>query len=213
MIVLDIGNSRIKCFEVYDLDNIKIIFNIKANETLLKSYLKLIIGKDIYTVSTNKTFENFIISNKLKTITAKDFEKKTGFLVPYESYGIDRLINSYSASNLYNKNILVVSLGSAITYDIVKNSKISYGYITPGINMRLECLCKNIPHLSTASNNTKKAMENGILKEILSTIKDIKNEENIDVVLTGGDSYRFLNVFKIDTYLLPKGIFLGFSNL
>ncbi len=220
MILLDIGNSKIKCFEITNIEDIKLLFHIKAEKHILESYIGLLREEDnIYAISTNKAFEEFIIINKFHKVDVEDFEKKMDFKSPYKGYGIDRLLNSYAASRFYSDNILVVSMGSAITYDIVKNQKIEYGYITPGIGYRAEILHVNIPHLPVVEvstnfkkpTNTEEAISFGIAKEIISTINTIKEEENLDVVITGGYAEYFKNMFKVDTLLLSKAIFLAFK--
>ena len=222
MKILDIGNTRIKCYEVKSIDSIDVIFDISAKKQTLECYIENY-KEEIYAISTNKEFEDFIIINKLRKIDTSLFEKLTDFKSPYEGYGIDRLINSYAASKLYSSNVLVVSMGSAITYDIVKNSKIEYGYITLGLIQRKECLSISVPHLQMPTNklekarnfqkpsNTQEAIAYGIAKELLSTINTIKSEENVEVVITGGDANFFEDIFTIDKFLTPKGIFLAFK--
>ncbi len=224
MIVIDIGNSNIKCFEVFNIDNIKLIFNIKAQKHLLESRLSVIDKDDIYVVSTNRDFEEFIISHRLNSVSVQSFEKNTNFLAPYEGYGIDRLINAFAASKLYGENILLVSMGSAITYDIIKSSKIQYGYITLGLSHRFECLFSHIPHLnqggfdlsdidlSKPTSNTKEAITIGTMLEIINNINMIKQKEGLDVLLTGGDAKHFSHMFNVDFEILPKGVFLAFKN-
>jgi len=220
--ILDIGNTRIKCYEVKSIDSIDVVFDISAKRQTLECYIENY-KEEIYAISTNKEFEDFIIINKLRKIDTSLFEKLKDFKSPYEGYGIDRLINSYAASNLYSSNVLVVSMGSAITYDIVKNSKIEYGYITPSLIQRKKSLSISVPHLQMPTNeigkarnfkkpsNTQEAIAYGIVKELLSTINTIKSEENVEVVITGGDADFFEDIFTIDKLLTPKGIFLAFK--
>lgn len=222
MKILDIGNTRIKCYEVKSIDSIDVVFDISAKRQTLECYIENY-KEEIYAISTNKEFEDFIIINKLRKIDTSLFEKLKDFKSPYEGYGIDRLINSYAASNLYSSNVLVVSMGSAITYDIVKNSKIEYGYITPSLIQRKKSLSISVPHLQMPTNeigkarnfkkpsNTQEAIAYGIVKELLSTINTIKSEENVEVVITGGDADFFEDIFTIDKLLTPKGIFLAFK--
>lgn len=222
MKILDIGNTRIKCYEVKSINSIDVVFDISAKKQTLECYIENC-KEEIYAISTNKEFEDFITIKKLRKINTSLFEKLTDFKIPYEGYGIDRLINSYAASKLYSNNVLVVSMGSAITYDIVKNSKIEYGYITPGLTQRKESLSISVPHLKMPTNklgkarnfkkpsNTQEAIAYGIAKELLSTINTIKSEENVEVVITGGDADFFEDIFTIDKLLTPKGIFLSFK--
>ncbi len=224
MKILDIGNTRIKCYEAKSLEQIDVVFDIPAKKQNLEQYLGNYKKEDIYTICTNKHFEDFIIINKLKKIDISFFEKLTDFKAPYDGYGIDRLINSYSASVLYSKDILVVSMGSAITYDVVKDMKIEYGYITPGIEKRSEILHISIPHLPNTMDSfeafsimkkptsTKEAIAFGIVREIFSTIEAIKNEEKLDAVLTGGGADIFEGVYRIDRFLIPKGVLLAFKS-
>ena len=226
MKILDIGNSRIKCYKVNSIDDVKIVFEIPAKKQTLESYLSMENKSQLYVLSTNRDFSDFILINKLNKIDNIFFEKLTDFKPPYEGYGIDRLINSYAACKLYSKDVLVVNMGSAITYDIIKDGKILYGYITPGLSQRKEILNAKIPHLPIPKDemvdqshlkptNTKEAIAFGILKEITSTIVSIKNQEQVEVVISGGDAHFVEHISEkliVDKLLAPKGVFLAFKD-
>jgi len=55
--ILDIGNTRIKCYEVKSIDSIDVVFDISAKRQTLECYIENY-KEEIYTISTNKEFED-----------------------------------------------------------------------------------------------------------------------------------------------------------
>ncbi len=188
MILCDIGNSTYHFFingkhKVYFLD-----------EKLPK------FEDDLYFVSVNKT-----ASKKLKQINpqAKNIKKLMDFKTKYVGLGIDRAIGSY-----FEKDAVIVDAGSAITVDIMENSKHKGGFILPGfrafmktypkISKKLKFDFEKKINLDKIPLQTKDAITYAIMKSIILPIKEVS--ENRNIIFTGGDGKMLNKYFKNSIY-------------
>jgi type III pantothenate kinase len=102
-----------------------------------------------------------------------------------------------------HQNILVIDAGTCITYDIVSTQKEYFGgAISPGLEMRLKALhtfTNKLPLLPLKDeefligNNTKNSLYFGVINGVVAEIEGFiahfaKENENLTVVLTGGDT-------------------------
>lgn len=125
-----------------------------------------------------------------------------------KTLGVDRLaLVSASVKEFPDKNVLIIDVGTCITYDFkTKNNDYLGGAISPGIRLRyksLNNLTANLPLLETKKPNqiigdsTEEAIHSGVItgivKEIDGLINDYsKNFPDLTVILTGGDA-KFLS--------------------
>ncbi len=128
----------------------------------------------------------------------------------YETMGVDRIVASMAV-----KEAVIVDAGSAITVDVVKDSKFQGGFIYVGIKamhqayinistaldyeFNFECDLDRLP------KNSKDAISYGYLKlfqrEVLSY--------DMPIILTGGDADKLKNIFidaTVDKNLIFKGM-------
>ncbi len=134
-----------------------------------------------------------------------------GYETP-ETLGLDRLAAVVGANNNYpNCNVLVIDIGTAITYDLI-NSKGVYlgGNISPGINIRLKALnafTSKLPLVEANfssplfGKNTIEAIQSGTYQGIVAEIDGIITKimtiyPNLTVILTGGDANNFAKNLK-----------------
>jgi type III pantothenate kinase len=143
-----------------------------------------------------------------------------------ETLGPDRLAASIGATILFpNKNVLVVNMGTCITYDITTAKK-EYmgGKISPGAQMRLKALhtfTAKLPlvELTSFNNNIGQSTNdsilagvfNGVLYEIEGTIDALsKRYSNLQTLLSGGDAPLFVKAIKkpifTEPFLVLKGL-------
>jgi type III pantothenate kinase len=140
--------------------------------------------------------------------------------------GADRICNVLGLKERGFKNGIVVDLGTATTFDILKEGGFYGGVIMPGINSSLEILIEKavmIPQISLSwtdkivATNTEDAIRSGILNGFLGQlefmIRGIKAElgdEDFKVVATGGWSTLLqerVDIFmEHDHFLTLKGI-------
>lgn len=160
------------------------------------------------------------IEERLEKALEKYFHKKPIILgkdlvipirINYENpkeVGVDRLLNAYAGLNIVSPPLVVVDLGTAITFDVV-NSAGEYegGAIFPGMETSVETLFSKTAKLPKiklekpehiVGKNTVQSMQSGIFYGYVSLIegmiKKIKKEtgSGLNIILTGGHS-RFIS--------------------
>ena len=232
-LVLDVGNSLLKIalFEKSELiQKFKFSENYKRNiEDLISNYkvthsIISNVGRiDDSIINILKESTNLLlVSNQLK-IPFKNLYKSKNTL------GQDRLaLVSAAAFNFPNENVLIVDVGSCITYDF-KNNNNEYlgGGISPGISMRFKSLntfTSNLPLIDFDSiyqligNNTKNSITSGVVNGTISEINGIIQQyreefKNIRIILTGGDSNFLLKRIKNTIFADRNFLLIGLNKL
>ncbi|RYE23987.1 MAG: type III pantothenate kinase [Sphingobacteriaceae bacterium] len=148
-----------------------------------------------------------------------------------EKLGLDRLAAVAGAHFLYPKNSnLVIDAGTCITYDYVDEQGNYFGgSISPGLKMRFKALnhyTKKLPLIEAETGfnkntgrNTQEAIlsgvQNGLRYEAEGFIKNLMQQQNTNILLTGGDfgffdthlkSSIFAAYVKPEPYLVLKGL-------
>jgi len=232
-LVLDVGNSLLKIalFEKSELiQKFKFSGNYKRNiEDIISKYkvthsIISNVGRiDDSTINILKESTSLLlVSNQLK-IPFKNLYKSKNTL------GQDRLaLVSAAAFNFPNENVLIVDVGSCITYDF-KNNNNEYlgGGISPGISMRFKSLntfTSNLPLIDFDSihqligNNTKNSINSGVINGTISEINGIIQQyceefKNIRIILTGGDSNFLLKRIKNSIFADQNFLLVGLNKL
>lgn len=141
--------------------------------------------------------EPFVVSNKTTNLLK--------YSVDYpEEVGADRIVNAFAAYKLYNKTCIVVDMGTATSFDIVKsNGEFIGGIICAGMKIQAESLKKFTSKLplikieapnNAIGRNTIDAMLSGIVRGhacmIDGLIKECEQElgERAVIIATGGYS-------------------------
>ena len=118
------------------------------------------------------------------------------------SLGIDRWLTALGAWKLYQRPLLIINAGTAITIDLVeldKESKAHFkgGMILPGIAISLAVLNNSTNLIDTEigkshypSLNTKDAVTTGIMTSIQGAVNLVcrKLPSSLPILLTGGDA-------------------------
>jgi type III pantothenate kinase len=231
-LVIDIGNTLTK---IAIFSNNQIIFN-NNYDSLAINELKELLNKfnivnsiiaevknfesDLQSVLVEKT--NFF---KLNENTKLPFNNK--YTTP-TTLGKDRIAVISAASKLFpNNNVLVIDIGTCITFDVIDASN-NYlgGAISPGLEMRFKSLEhftgklplvkleeKNEPRFigDSTVNSIKSGVYYGIKHEIEGVIKSYEEQyANLKIVLTGGNAERFelasKNRIFADKFFVLKGL-------
>jgi type III pantothenate kinase len=207
-LLIDIGNTRIKWQQRDDKDI------LLTDSILVEEFMDI-------DFSSNKSIDKVIVSNvnhsivldKLKEILSKFkcpiIETKpisNEYLInDYEDYktlGIDRWLTALGAWKLYQRPLLVINAGTAITIDLVeldKESKPHFkgGMILPGVAISLAVLNNSTNLIDTEigkshypSLNTKDAVTTGIMTSIQGAVNLVcrKLPSSLPILLTGGDA-------------------------
>lgn len=143
-----------------------------------------------------------------------------------DSLGMDRLAIAVAANAAYpDRNNLVVSVGTAITYNFVhQNKAFRGGSISPGLHLRFRALHEFTDKLPLVSENgdvpvlgydTETSIRSGVVLGMAAEIDGMINYykeqySGLNVVLTGGNAGLFAGKLKnqifADSQLLLKGL-------
>ncbi len=239
VLTADIGNTNILfCFFKKNkiISSIKINISKLCHDQLLLSFkkykdqlnsLKVIISSVV--PSKNKILEEFFLKYSMNIFYLnkihKTFNLKT-YIKNKKTIGDDRIVNILYAKELYKKSIVVVDFGTATTFDVLNHLGFySGGVITPGINLSLESLKSKTEKLPLVSfrkvdnvigTSTKHAIQSGFFWGYVSMVEGLINKINKEerrtfkIILTGGNSIFFKNIFKnvltIDPFFTSKGL-------
>ena len=142
-----------------------------------------------------------------------------------ETLGMDRLAAAVGAYMQAKGNVLIVDMGTAITYDFV-DSEGNYlgGNIAPGLQMRLQALhdyTSRLPYITAEGahpelgEDTETAIRCGVIDGIKYEIEGYLRQfflkyHNLSVFFTGGDELYFEDEIKkrifADKFLVLKGL-------
>ena len=216
-LIFDFGNSLTKYFFIHNDKVIgrgsfassmfdEKILDIKTNGHIEKLIYSSVI--DDKREELSEVFKNSII------ISLKDKNLKLPFTNQYksETLGEDRIALVSAGLNLYpDKDLLIIDIGTCITYDLVSSNK-EYigGSISPGFNLRYSSLndyTSNLPKLkftpmeSIIGESTEEHIHtgiyNGIIGEINYNIERHRDDSpNIETIISGGGANFLLNKIK-----------------
>lgn len=146
-----------------------------------------------------------------------------------ESLGSDRIVLVSAACISHpNTNVLIIDLGTCITYDFLDANNLYHGgAISPGFEMRYKSLHQftgNLPLLdadegrSPSGKNTEQAIHAGIyfgiIDEINARIKYYELKyDSLTVILTGGDANKLPKTLKNSIFAHPNFMAEGMFHL
>ncbi len=207
-LLIDIGNTRIKWQQRDDKD-ILLTDSILVEEFMdidfssIKSIDKIIVSNVNHSVVLDKLKE---ILSKFKCPIIETKPISNEYLInDYEdrkTLGIDRWLTALGAWKLYQRPLLVINAGTAITIDLIeldRESKAHFkgGMILPGVAISLAVLNNSTNLIDTEigkshypSLNTKDAVTTGIMTSIQGAINLVcrKLPSSLPILLTGGDA-------------------------
>jgi type III pantothenate kinase len=230
-LAVDIGNTFIKA-GIFQNDRLFEILKLKSlNYQRLLSFAFSHSVKDIIISSVRKEhpFNNSRFRKFFRHIIELDAQTKlpiTNLYKTPETLGKDRLAGVIGAQTIFpENNVLVIDMGSAITFDFINDKNEYYGgNISPGLSMRYKALhdfTSRLPKLIPA-NKTEllgkttveaihSGVQNGIIFEIEKYIETLKKQHTgLKIILTGGDSNFFDNKLNytifVESNLILKGL-------
>ncbi|WP_169303088.1 type III pantothenate kinase [Thalassotalea mangrovi] len=236
IILVDVGNSRIKLCELNNED-----INAPFNSTTADAdaALRIIsVSKPSQVLVSAVSDEQFcerlqqlckseqIIFRRLGTASCNT-NIQIGYQRP-EQLGVDRWMAVIGAQELFpNKNLLVVDAGTATTFDLLSaDNRHLGGWITPGINMMISALYRNTTQVRGAittpdslsfADNTSDNVNHGCWSMTVGAIQFAKIQAQqlgvaVDlIVLTGGNGEALLPHITSDAYYEEKLIFIGMA--
>ncbi len=232
---IDIGNSQVKtavysgtriigksCWDAIGRPELK---DIKKDYPNIKNVILCSVRNDNPDLITSlrENFPFLLVMDHETAIPVKNLYKSKTTL------GNDRLAAITGANNNYpGRAVLVVDVGTAITYDIINESgHYLGGNISPGIAMRFRSLHEFTERLPLVgprddvpllANNTEESIisgvMNGILFEMQLFIDRIEEKfRDLVIVFTGGDAKYFDKKLKNTIFVDPDLIFTGLNRI
>ncbi|MDD5156243.1 MAG: type III pantothenate kinase [Candidatus Omnitrophica bacterium] len=212
LICVDAGNTNVN-FGIFKKNKIIKKFTIPTKK-LTFSGIRRKIGKtqvDEVIISSVVPGANKILGESLRLLSGKPpFVLGKNLAVPVKNLyryprqvGQDRLVNAYAGIKLFGAPLIIVDLGTAITFDVIsKNREYLGGLILPGLNISLRALSRETallprvklrPPRELIGRDTANSMLSGIVcgSSVLidGVIKKIKNKlgASTPAIGTGGD--------------------------
>jgi type III pantothenate kinase len=239
-LALDFGNSAVKA-GIYDGRELVLVQTQKQfSKTQLKKLLKHFAIEHSMSCSVTRasvSLEKFLQQNT----NYKRLESST--VLPIRNYyktrntlGMDRLANLMGGRSFFpHKNVLVVSAGTCITYDVLNATGEYYGgNIAPGLDMRLKAMHTFTSQLPLVKkkftsglfgNTTISSMLTGALTgaflEMTGFIQSYQARyKDLHVIITGGDAAFFMERFsgkalkkEYKIFALPHLVLYGLNEI
>ena len=162
---------------------------------------------------------NFIELNENTPVPVKNLYKQP------ETLGNDRLAAAIAGASIFpGRDVLVINMGSCITYEFITNrNEYLGGAISPGMQMRFTALhtftgkLPLVTHKETeeligsnTENSVLSGVLNGIVREIEGTaVQYRKKYRGLKAILSGGDLIYFDKRLKISIFAVPNVVLLG----
>ncbi|MSQ81245.1 MAG: type III pantothenate kinase [Candidatus Methylopumilus sp.] len=214
-------------FLLIDIGNTKTKWMLRDNRSIYKqdSFFTEDIDQDHFRF--DKPIQKILISNvagfekeAILKIKLKFFSCPIEFIKPQKNIchlinhyqdphqlGADRWLSALSLSQDHYKNVVIASIGTAVTVDLLtydKNSLTSTfegGVILPGLHLTKDILSSKTSDLKkthgefhSLPQNTSDAIESGFILSVLGNIKfffdlALTKTKEVSIVLSGGDAY------------------------
>jgi len=234
-LTIDIGNTRSKIAIFKQNEITESITEKECSVSVLKDlFLKNPEIKSTILSSVKDINPEIIAFLKEKSSYFIDLNKDTPIPIEnlYETkttLGKDRLAAIIGANNIFpNTSVLVVDMGTAITFDFI-NNKNQYlgGTISLGLEMRFKALNQftgKLPLLNkkedyhiiakTTEDAIISGVQNGIIFETDSYINKLRERyEDLKVILTGGDAIFFDKKLKNAIFVNLNLNFIGLNRI
>lgn len=227
--VIDIGNTSVK---LYKTDEGQVVQTLKFDEKSLKTLSESKWNIDIVIVSVvpKKTEEivgmiKKLVLNEPLILEPRHYRDLKSKYLDIDELGMDRLCNVAFAVRNFKKNVIVIDLGSAVTFEIINGrGEFEGGMILPGIRTQFKSLAKQtalLPDLVQQDNDLfigrsteeciRSGVQNGIAGICNDFVKEIANRftSKVQVILSGGDAEFIAKLvdfdYKIEKNTVPLG--------
>ncbi len=239
-LILDIGNSTItsaffKADKVIDISTVAHHNNsVEVPHEFVRT-IDLILGYSVQKIiiasvapELTELFGKCITSNtavKPYIITHDSYSVLKSKYRNINELGIDRLCNVAYAIDEYKDSVIVIDIGSALTFEIIgKDGRFEGGMILPGIDLSSKALESNtsqLPKIEKKKINfligkdTVECISSGIINGLSSTcdsfIERIEKELNTEmkVILTGGDASLISEKMEREHEIVENTVLLG----
>lgn len=228
ILAIDIGNTLTKLV-VFEGDK---VLKVVSKKDVARADINALVSKFdiksgiISSVSDkNETIELLKNYNFLELSHTTPLPLQIKYKTP-QTLGLDRISAVVGAKNEAKGDVLVIDMGTCVTYDFINNNN-EYlgGGISPGFEMRFKALntfTGKLPlikfdkdKLMLIGNTTENSIISGVYNGLRNEIDGIINNyllqyKNLKIVVTGGDRNLFdlepKNRIFADEFLVLKGL-------
>ncbi|NWJ52772.1 MAG: type III pantothenate kinase [Bacteroidetes bacterium] len=233
-LIIDIGNTLAKVALFEESTLIEQIYLPQLTVEALQLFLKDKPKPESAILSSvrqdDKDLIEYLSQNYLFLLLSSETSLpiKNRYATP-SSLGLDRLAAAVAAASLFpDRNVLIVSVGTAITYDLVTaQGEYMGGAIAPGLSMRLKALnhfTEKLPlvmlseEVQLIGTTTEESILSGVLiatrAEIDGMIDNFnKHYDQLDIILSGGDVKYFDKSLKNSIFAIPNIVISGLNQL
>lgn len=233
MLMIDVGNSRIKCAvrmnDIWQLHRSRLHRNNDLNKQF-DILLNDIEPQPVYVTCVVDALQSsltawFLRRWSVKPVFINVTRQLCGVTNAYaqpESLGVDRWLALVAAYAKYKSSVCVIDCGTAVTVDVVAANGLHLGgLIMPGLQLMRESLFGNtgkiLPEKGVVvelASNTKDAVESGcvhLLSSGLDQICRIQQEKHsgLRIVLTGGDGEFIARQMRMQTIFIETLVLDG----
>jgi type III pantothenate kinase len=230
-LVIDIGNSSIK-YALIDADQVIEVKRLDQLEDLAR-VVEPFYAHQIAICSVHYTTDH-IIKNlpHLEKAIFLNKASKMPLSIAYdtpETLGMDRLAAAIGAFDLFPQNaLLIIDVGSCITYDLVHAHTFHGGLISPGIDLRYRAMSEftaNLPLINSREapasyigKSTYQSMSSGVINGILGEMEYhisqlLLKYSDLKVIMTGGDAHLFESKINSNIFVALEIVLLGLNRV
>lgn len=233
-LVVDIGNTKIKSAIFVD-DRLKSRYTASTLEEIYGHYK----GQDHSWIFSSVRKSEEEIRNVCTQVDLMVLNKDTSLPIGVhyktpETMGLDRIAAAVGANYLYpHENVLVIDMGTCITYDIVnRQGTFQGGIIAPGLKMRMRAMnyfterlpdissdWQNIPlNFGSVGKSTLEGLVKGSYEALLHEINGFidgfqKEYSKLTVMMTGGDAVHFESNLKAHIFANFDLVLIGLNRI
>lgn len=236
ILVIDAGNSRIKA-GIFNRRELRSLLNFGYEElTKLSKLVAEYSPSDALLICTSGREAALMEILRNEELTPFYWSQYSDFKLPFQSeystpetIGKDRLAGMAGAQRMFQgSDLLVICMGTCITYDLLIDGVHKGGAISPGTGMRFKSMNAFTGHLplvhlsyidrafpgKTTSDSLTIGVVTGVIAEIESVILSAKQySEKINVILTGGDNEWFAPKLKSPIFAIPNLTLTGLNEI
>lgn len=228
---IDIGNSRVK-IALFDHDKI-------ASKHTIVGF------QELFAFLVHHHFEHAIVSSVSSNPTdimpaihasGKKIQLSSNTRLPLRvaydtpnTLGVDRIAAACGAATLFpNRNLVVIDMGTCITYDFVAaEGSFEGGAIAPGLRMRFAAMNQftaRLPQVEPVADppltgkstvlSMQSGVMNGVLEEINGFVSRYQSQYGeVKAVACGGDLAFFENSLKPSIFVAPDLVLIGLNKI
>jgi type III pantothenate kinase len=229
MILLDIGNTRVKAARSQDFGRIsdRVVYGKQDIGSLL-DYIAQYPKEPITYLATgdiSDSLQTVLNQHKSLHITGSVQKPFSSDYTTLSTMGADRLaVISAAHKEGHSQAVLIIDAGTCITYDLLDSAGVHRGgLISPGLQMRLQAMAKftsalplvSIPEqLVFPGNSTESAIQGGGLTGFIAEIEGIaarfqNKYGTLYIYISGGDAGHVISNSGLQMHYDPDMVFKG----